>query len=94
MTHELTAETVTWSPAMVETEFTESKCSAEIVDEEVEGEDESQITMLQLLHKKEIVDLGNFNLRYLKLSEFSILGTLTCDLLVPNALVPLLLSCS
>ena len=62
---------------MVETEFTESKCSEKIVDEKVEGEDESQITMLQLVYKKEAIDLGNFNLRYLKLSEFSILGTLT-----------------
>ena len=29
----LTAEAVTGGPAMVETEFTESKCSGEIIDE-------------------------------------------------------------
>ena len=40
LTHALTAETVTGSPAMVETEFTESKSSEEIVDKKVEGEDE------------------------------------------------------
>ena len=45
--------------------------------------------MLQLLRKKE-VDLGNSNLRCLKLSEFSILGTLTFTLLAPIVLVPLL----
>ena len=37
--HALTAEAVTGGPAMVETEFTESKCSEEIVDEKVEEED-------------------------------------------------------
>ena len=45
--------------------------------------------MLQLLRKNE-VDLGNSNLLYLKLSEFSILGIFTCTLLVPIVLVPLL----
>ena len=40
LTQGLTAETVTGSPAMVETEFTESKSSEEIVDKKVEGEDE------------------------------------------------------
>ena len=40
LTHALTAETVTGSPAMVETEFTESKSLEEIVDKKVEGEDE------------------------------------------------------
>ena len=36
----ISAETVTGSPATVETEFTESKCSEEIVDAKVEGKDE------------------------------------------------------
>ena len=40
LTHALTAETVTGSPAMVETEFTESKSSEEIVDKKLEREDE------------------------------------------------------
>ena len=40
LTHALIAETVTGSPAMVETEFTESKSLEEIVDKKVEGEDE------------------------------------------------------
>ena len=40
LTHALTAETVTGSPATVETECTESKCSEEIVDEKEEGEGE------------------------------------------------------
>ena len=40
LTHALTAETVTGSPAMVETEFTESKSSEEIVDKILEREDE------------------------------------------------------
>ena len=40
LTHALTAETVTGSPAMVETEFTESKSLEEIVDKKVEREDE------------------------------------------------------
>ena len=40
LTHALTAEAVTGSPAMVETEFTEIKCSEEIVNEKEEGEDE------------------------------------------------------
>ena len=40
LTHALTAETVTGSPVMVETEFTESKPVEEIVDKKVEGEDE------------------------------------------------------
>ena len=40
LTDALTAETVAGSPAMVETVFTESNCSEEIVDEKVEGEDE------------------------------------------------------
>ena len=40
VTHALTAETVTGSPATVETEFSESKCSEEIVHENEEGEDE------------------------------------------------------
>ena len=84
----LTAEAVTGSPAMVETEFTESKCSEEIVDEKVKGEDEEQVTMLQLLRKK--IDLGNSNLRCLKLSEFPILGIFTCTLLAPIVIVPLL----
>ena len=88
LTHALTAEAVTGGPAMVETEFTESKCSEEIVDEKVEGEDEEQVTMLQLLRKK--VDLGNSNLRCLKLSEFPILGIFTCTLLAPIVIVPLL----
>ena len=39
LTHALTAEAVTGGPAMVETEFTESKCSEKIVDEKVEEED-------------------------------------------------------
>ena len=38
-THILT-ETVTGTPAVVEAEFKESKCSEEIVDEKEEGEDE------------------------------------------------------
>ena len=46
--------------------------------------------MLQLLRKKEVVDMGNSNLRYLKLSEFSILGTLTYTILAPIVLVSLL----
>ena len=40
LTDALTAETVTGNPAMVETEFTEGKCSEETVDEKVEGEEE------------------------------------------------------
>ena len=40
LTHALTAETVTENPAIVETEFTESKCSEEIVAEIMEEEDE------------------------------------------------------
>ena len=40
LTHALTEETVTGSPAMVETEFTERKSFEEIVDKKVEGEDE------------------------------------------------------
>ena len=40
LTHALPAGTVTGSPATVETEFIESKCSEEIVDEKEEGEDE------------------------------------------------------
>ena len=40
LTHALTAETVRGSPAMVETEFTESKSQEEIVDKKVEGEDQ------------------------------------------------------
>ena len=39
LTHTLT-DTVTGSPTMVETEFTESKCSEQIVDEKEEGENE------------------------------------------------------
>ena len=39
-THTITAETVTGSPATAETEFTERKCSEEIVDAKVEGKDE------------------------------------------------------
>ena len=39
LAHALTAETITGSPATVETEFTESKCSEEIVGEIKEGED-------------------------------------------------------
>ena len=46
--------------------------------------------MLQLLCEKEVVDLGNSNLHYLKLNEFSILGTLTCILLALIVLEPLL----
>ena len=38
LTQALTAETVTGT-ATVKTEFTESKCSGEIVDEKEEGED-------------------------------------------------------
>ena len=44
--------------------------------------------MLQLLHKKGVVDLGNSKLFCLKLSGFSILGTLTCTLLALIVLVP------
>ena len=39
LAHALTAEIVTGSPATVEPEFTESKCSEEIADEKEEGED-------------------------------------------------------
>ena len=46
--------------------------------------------MLQLLREKEVAGLGNSNLRCLKLSEFSILGTLNCTLLAPIVLVSLL----
>ena len=46
--------------------------------------------MLQLLCEKEVVHLWNSNLHCLKLSEFSILGTLTCILLALIVLVPLL----
>ena len=44
--------------------------------------------MLQLLHKKEVVDLGNSKLFCLKLRGFFILGTLTCTLLALIVLVP------
>ena len=40
LTHALTAETEIGSPAVVETEFTESKSLKETVDKKVEGEDE------------------------------------------------------
>ena len=40
LTHALTAETVTGSPVMVQTEFTESNSLEEIVDKKGEGEDE------------------------------------------------------
>ena len=40
ITHALTAEAVTGSPAAVGTEFTESKCSEEIVGEKNKGEGE------------------------------------------------------
>ena len=83
LAHALTANTVTGGPAMVESEFTERKCSEKIVDEKVEGEDKLQVTMLQLLSRKEVVDLGNSNLCCLKLSEFSVIGTVTCTLLAP-----------
>ena len=43
---------------VVETEFTESKCSTKIVDEKEEKQDEQQVkTVLQLLCKNEAVDL-------------------------------------
>ena len=89
-TQALTTEIVIGNPGTVETEFTESKCSEETVDEQVEGEDEQQVTMLQTLRKKEVVDLGNSNLHCLKLSDFSILETFTYTLLSPIVLVPLL----
>ena len=83
LAHALTANAVTGGPAMVESEFTERKCSEKIVDEKVEGEDKLQVTMLELLSRKEVVDLGNSNLCCLKLSEFSFIGTVTCTLLAP-----------
>ena len=54
LTHAFGAETVTGCPTTVETEFTESTYSEEIVDQKGKGEDEQQVTLLKLLRKKEV----------------------------------------
>ena len=51
----VTAGTVTGSPANGKTDFTKNNCSEEIVDEKKEAEDDWQVTVLQLLHKKKVV---------------------------------------